>query len=68
MTQMQATDLIRSVTFMRQYQRQYFEARRLNQHVAANDALRKAKGFEARVDGLLAEINGANKAQTELFR
>jgi hypothetical protein len=68
MTQTQISDLVRSVTFMRQYQRQYFEARRLNQHVAANDALRKAKGFEARVDGLLAEIAGANTAQQELFR
>jgi hypothetical protein len=68
MTQTQISDLVRSVTFMRQYQRQYFEARRLNQHVAANDALRKAKGFEARVDGLLAEIAGTNTAQQELFR
>jgi hypothetical protein len=68
MTQPQLTDLIRSVTFMRQYQRQYFEARQKGLQVAATEALRKSKGFEARVDALLAEINGANKAQTELFR
>jgi hypothetical protein len=62
------TDLVRSVTFMRQYQRQYFEARRLNQHKIATDLMRKAKGYEARVDGLLAEIAGTNTAQQELFR
>jgi hypothetical protein len=68
MTQMQVTDLVRSVTFMRQYQRQYFEARQKGLQVAATEALRKSKGFEARVDALLAEINGKSAAQQELFR
>lgn len=52
---------------MRKYQREYFEARRLNQHIAATEALRKAKGFESRVDALLQEISGSTTAQQELF-
>jgi hypothetical protein len=68
MKQEQLNDLVLSVKYMRQYQKQYFEARKKGLQIAANDALRKAKGFEARVDGLLAEIAGTNTAQQELFR
>lgn len=67
MTQSQSTELLKAVSFMRKYQREYFEARRLNQHIAATEALRKAKGFESRVDALLQEISGSTTAQQELF-
>jgi hypothetical protein len=68
MTSTQSTDLFKAVSFMRKYQKEYFEARRLNQAVSATEALRKAKAFEARVDEMLKELAGeANPNQTELF-
>lgn len=67
MTSNQANDLLRLVTHMRQHQKQYFEARRLNQQVAATEAIRKAKAFEARVDELLKEVQRSENVQPELF-
>ena len=68
MTHAQSTDLLKSVTFMRKYQREYFAAKSRHMHVTASEALRKAKGFESRVDELLKEISGTqNENQIELF-
>jgi hypothetical protein len=67
MTSTQAAELLRAVTLMRKYQREYFEANKKHMHVTASDALRMAKGFESRVDALLKEIQGINTNQTEMF-
>jgi hypothetical protein len=61
-------ELIVLVAKMREYQKQYFEARRKGMPTVAKQVLQHAKDYEARVDKMLQEMQGEIPAtQKELF-
>jgi hypothetical protein len=62
------TDFIATVSKMREYQRQYFEAARKGMAGTAKMVLPHAKAYEAKVDHMIKEMSGEIPAtQKELF-
>jgi hypothetical protein len=60
------TDQLALVAKMREYQKQYFEAKSKNMHVTAASLIKHCKAFEAKVDKMIAELQQPTK-QKELF-
>jgi t-SNARE complex subunit (syntaxin) len=59
---------IETVTKMREYQCQYFEAARKGMPGTAKMVLPHAKAYEAKVDAMIKEMKGENvNSQSELF-
>jgi hypothetical protein len=59
-------EFIQLVTKMRDYQQQYFEARKKNMFGTAHKVLAHAKAYEAKVDQFIKEYS-APANQTKLF-
>ena len=60
---------IQTVTKMRDFQKQYFEAQRRKMYATAGQILPQAKAYEAKVDRMLADMaNATSPNQIDLFK